>query len=109
MKYLLFTLFLFLISCEVNEKISQKKISQLYVDILIAEETYKTDSDSMKIVIDSLYKFHEITESKYLKEFENYSYTEDTWKEFFKNAEEYLDTLKAVEKRANIKKSLSSS
>ncbi len=99
MKYILSTLLLLLISCNFTEKVSPKEIAHLYVDILIAEETYKVDADSMKIATDSLYKFHNISESKYLKELENYRYDEETWKEFFSLAEEYLDTLKAVEKR----------
>ena len=99
MKQILFISLLLLVSCNFTEETSQKEIAHLYVDILVAEETYKTDADSMQIALDSLYKFHNISESKYLKELENYSYDEDAWKEFFNLSEEYLDTLKAIEKR----------
>ena len=99
MKQILFISLLLLVSCNFTEETSQKEIARLYVDVLVAEETYKADSSSMQIAIDSLYKLHNITESKYLEELENYRYDEDTWKEFFNLSEEYLDTLKAIEKR----------
>lgn len=103
MKYIISLLFLFIIGCE--DKIpSQKDVASLYVDILVAEETYKTMSDSLQISLDSLYNYHAISDSQYLTAIKKYKFDEETWNEFFSLAEEYLDTLKAVEKRNTKKK-----
>ncbi|MDA3862017.1 MAG: hypothetical protein PF445_12415 [Melioribacteraceae bacterium] len=99
MKYLAFTLLLFLFSCDFTDDYSQKDIAHLYVDVLIVEETYKTDTDSMQIARDSLYNLHKIDESKYLNALKKYRYDEETWEDFFSLAEIYLDTLKKIEKR----------
>ena len=99
MKYILLTILLLLVSCESTPQPSQKEMAQLYVDIQIAQETYKTMTDSMKIAVDSLYKFHNITKEVYTLSLVNYKNDKDTWNTFFDLATEYLDTLKAVEKR----------
>jgi len=99
MKYIILSLFIFLISCDNKPQPSQKEVAHLYVDILVAEETYKTNIDSMKFALDSLYKFHNITEETYTSSLADYKNDEDTWNGFFDIATEYLDTLKAVEKR----------
>ena len=99
MKYLILSLSFFFYSCDFFEEPSQKNYAHLYVDILIAEETHKTDVDSLQIVLDSLYKTYNTSESNYLLELEKFSYNKETWDEFFGLTEEYLDTLKAIEKR----------
>jgi len=99
MKYIILTLFIFLISCDTTTQPSQKEVAKLYIDLLVAEETHKTDIDSMKIVVDSLYKYHNITEDIYISSLTEYKNNEDTWNAFFDLATEYLDTLKAIEKR----------
>ena len=99
MKYIIITLFIFLLSCESKPQPSKKEVALLYVDILVAEETYKREIDSMKIAVDSLYKFHNITKEIYTASLVGYKTDEDTWNNFFDLATEYLDTLKAVERR----------
>ena len=99
MKFILITIFLLLISCENKPQPSQKEVALLYVDILVAEETYKREIDSMKIAVDSLYNLHNITEEIYTASLVDYKTYEDTWNSFFDLATEYLDTLKAVERR----------
>lgn len=98
MKYFLALLFLILIGCD-DKTHSQKDVAKLYVDILIAEETYKTMSDSLQISLDSLYNYYKTSESQYLTALKKFKYDEETWNEFFALAEEYLDTLKALEER----------
>ncbi|MCF6270905.1 MAG: hypothetical protein L3J41_14405 [Melioribacteraceae bacterium] len=99
MKYIIFSLFIILTSCDGTTQPSQKEVAQLYVDIIVAEEIYKTDIDSMKIAVDSLYKFHNITEEVYISSLTDYKSDEDTWNAFFNLADEYLDTLRTIEKR----------
>ena len=99
MKYLILSLFVLFIGCDGQSQPSQRKVAQLYVDILVAEETYKTDIDSMNIAIDSLYNEHQITKETYMGKLTEYKFNETTWDKFFTYAQEYLDTLKAVESR----------
>jgi len=99
MKYILLTIIILLISCESKPQPSQKEVAQLYVDIQVAQETYKTMIDSMKINIDRLYIIHNISKEVYKLSLVSYKNDEDTWNNFFDLATEYLDTLKAVEKR----------
>lgn len=99
MKYIFLSLVIFLISCDNKPQHSQNEVAQLYVDILVAEETYKRDIDSMNIAMDSLYKFHNISEEIYTSTLMDYKSKEDTWNNFFDLATKYLDTLKVAEKR----------
>ena len=99
MKHFLILSLLFLIGCNLANKPTSKEIASLYVDLLVAEEEYKTDSDSLTIVTDSLYQLHKISKDLYMSELESFKYNEETWTEFFKLAEDYLDTLKVRENR----------
>ena len=100
MKYIAVLLsVIFLIGCSTEKKPSQSEVAKLYVDILVAEETHKSDADSMTIAIDSLYKKHQTTKEEYHKILTEYKFNEATWDQFFVLAQEYLDTLKAVESR----------
>ena len=74
-------------------------IAHVYVNVLVAEEEFKSNADSLKILIDKIYKDYDIDEKIYLTALENYKYDEATWDEFFVIAENYLDTLKSQEKR----------
>lgn len=99
MKYIIITLFIFLISCDNISQPSQKEVSKLYIDVLFAEEMYKTDIDSMKIAVDSLYEFHDITKETYISSLTKYKTNEETWNAFFDLATVYLDTLQAIERK----------
>lgn len=74
-------------------------MAHLYVDILVSEETYKHNIDSLKIITDSLYSYYQISDEEYKNGIEKFNYSEETWDQFFKFSEEYLDTLKAKEER----------
>jgi hypothetical protein len=91
------------VGCEINEKPSSEKMAHLYVDILVAEEEFKNNGDSLKIAVDSLYSLYKIDEPKYLEQLESYTYDIETWDDFFSLAEVYLDTLKSIEVRKSRK------
>jgi len=99
MKYIILSLLVLLISCDSQSQPPQKEVAQLYVDILVVEETYKKDVEKMNVAVDSLYSKYGISENKYKSTLANYKFNEETWNKFFDLAEEYLDTLKAVEGR----------
>jgi len=88
-----------IVGCHSEEKIDKEKVAHLYVDLLVSQETYKYNIDSLKIVVDSLYNEYQLTEEQYKNTLEKFKYDEKTWDEFFRIAEEYLDTLKAQENR----------
>jgi len=92
----------FFIGCNSNNYSSDEQIAKLYVDILIAEETYKTNPDFMNAAIDSLYEYYDISKDEYKQALTNYKSDEKTWGSFFTTAEKYLDTLKAIEKRKTL-------
>ena len=104
-KFIVLLVLLAMIStgCAPEEEYDKRKTAHLYVDILVAEETYKHNIDSLKIITDSLYSYYQISGEEYKRGIEKFNYSEETWDEFFRLAEEYLDTLKASEERKNIK------
>ncbi|NOX65897.1 MAG: hypothetical protein GXO85_08875 [Chlorobi bacterium] len=89
----------FFSGCSSEDEVDKDKIAHLYVDILVTQETYKYNIDSLKIAVDSLYKDYHLTEQQYKSSLEKFKYDEQTWSDFFKLAEVYLDTLKAQENR----------
>ena len=86
-------------ACSKQKEYDKTKMAHLYVDILIAGESYKHNIDSLKIVTDSLYSYYQISDEEYKRGIEKFNYSEETWDEFFKLSEEYLDTLKVMEER----------
>ncbi|MEN8193382.1 MAG: hypothetical protein ABFS12_11240 [Bacteroidota bacterium] len=102
MKILIFNLVvltIFSLGCNEDQKIDKEQVAHLYVDILITNETYKHDKDSLNFITDSLYNYYDISQDQYKGEIEKFQFNEETWSDFFKLAEEYLDTLKAIEDR----------
>lgn len=89
----------FIVGCSSENEVDKDKIAHLYVDLLVTQETYKYNVDSLEIAVDSLYKEYQLTEQQYKSSLEKFKYDEQTWSEFFKLAEVYLDTLKAQEER----------
>ncbi|MBU0474584.1 MAG: hypothetical protein KKF62_10505 [Bacteroidetes bacterium] len=99
MKKYSLVLLILLFSCNFNGSPSMDDMVHVYVNVLVAEEEFKSNADSMKIVINKIYKDYNLDEKIYLNELENYKFDEATWDEFFLLAENYLDTLKSQEKR----------
>ena len=52
-------------ACSKEKEYDKTKMAHLYVDILIAGESYKHDIDSLKIVTDSLYSYYQISDEEY--------------------------------------------
>ncbi len=81
--------------CESREELPTEKLARLYVDILIAEQTYMYDSDSLQIVLDEVYSRHGITKIEYQNEISKFESDEERWDRFFESAKNYLDSLKS--------------
>jgi hypothetical protein len=81
-------------ACKEDEGLPREKIAQIFVDILIAEQTYQNDLDSLNIAVQSVYDKHGISKSIYDNEISKFASDEESWKEFFDSAKTYLDSLK---------------
>lgn len=66
----------------------------MYVDILIAEQTYQFDLDSLNSAVQNVYVIHGISKSTYDDEVNRLTADEGRWNEFFDLAQTYLDSLK---------------
>jgi len=88
--------------CSFENSPDEEQLAHLYVDLLVADETYSHNSDSLSIARDSLFEKYQVNENQYKKVIKGLGEKEETWDDFFALAQEYLDTLKARE--AAIKK-----
>jgi len=86
---------LIIISCQSKSQNDIQKTSQIYVDLLVGEETYRGMPDSLidnRILIFSKY---ETTEEEYNESFLLMEKNKEEWNKFYENALSYLDTLRA--------------
>ncbi|MFH1196042.1 MAG: hypothetical protein V1720_10030 [bacterium] len=68
--------------------------AKTYVDLLIAEEQFEKNADSLKARRKEIFKKYETNEKKYLYSFDTFAEDEERWKSFNEYAQTYLDTLK---------------
>lgn len=81
-------------NCTEEEGLPKKKIAQMYVDILIAEQTYQFNSDSLNNAVQYVFEKHGLSKNIYDDEINRLTADEEKWKEFFDLAKSYLDSLK---------------
>ena len=88
-------LFLFLIfaACA-KEKISEDVLVKVYVENVIAGQTFINSKDSLNIQKAQIFKKYGITEKEFKSELAKYYQQKDKWTGFFKKSDEYLDELK---------------
>lgn len=92
---IIFIILLFFQGCESKEKLPADKLARIYVDILIAEQTYIYDADSLQIAVEQVYKNNGITKAEYEKGISKFKADEEKWEQFFEIAKNYLDSLKS--------------
>ncbi len=83
--------------CSFENSPDKKELVHLYVDLLVADETYDHNNDSLIIARDSLFEKYQLNENEYKIVIKDLGEEEKTWEDFFALAQEYLDTLKARE------------
>lgn len=81
-------------NCKEEEGLPKQKIAHMYVDILIAEQTYQFDLDSLNSAVENVFVEHGISKEIYDGEVNKFNADEKQWKEFFDLAQTYLDSLK---------------
>ena len=84
-------------SCSFENSPDEEQLAHLYVDLLVTDETYSHDNDSLIIARDSLFEKYQLNENEYKIAIKDLGEEEKTWEDFFALAQEYLDTLKARE------------
>lgn len=100
---LLFLISLFFITnCKENNEIEKETLAKAYVDILVVEE-YFQNIDSLRIEKQKVFQNYSIDQESYDLEIKSFSSNQESWDEFFKLANTYLDTLKANIKVPNSK------
>ena len=95
---IIFLLTVFIFSCSKDDILPENKFINIYIDILVAQDTLSDSSisnDSLKTLI--LEKYN-VTDSVFTKTIEYYNYNPDKWEKFFEDAIKRVEELKATEK-----------
>ena len=90
-------LIVFIFSCSKDDIIPEDKFINIYIDILVAQDTLTDNSisnDSLKTLI--LQKYN-ITDSIYTNTIEDYNNNPDKWERFFEDAIKQVEELKTTE------------
>jgi hypothetical protein len=96
MKLLLSILALLLFfSCDDEADVDVDTISKIYVDLLVAEETYRGHSDSLIQKREDIFAEYNKTEEEYNNTFMQMKNNQKIWSDFFEASLAYLDTLRA--------------
>lgn len=67
---------------------------RVYVENVVAEETYSTNADSLQVHRNLIFSKFKITEKDFQNELEKYANDKTKWESFFKKANDYLNDLK---------------
>ena len=67
---------------------------KVYVENVIANQTFGNNTDSLQIHKEAVFKKYGLTEKEFETELGKYSQDKDTWARFFKKANAYLEELK---------------
>ena len=81
-------------SCSEEEVILEEKFIHVYVDLMIVQDTTRTNPlplDSLKEIV---FTKHDITSELYDKTIARYNSSPEDWEEFFDKAIAYLEELK---------------
>lgn len=90
---ILLSFLIFSFACS-KEKIPEEVLAKVYVENLIANETFSSNADSLRVHKLSVFNKYKITEKEFDAELEKYSDDKAKWEEFFKKANDYLNDLK---------------
>lgn len=77
-----------------KEKVSEESLVKVYVENVIASQTFASNSDSLRVHKETVFKKYGITEKEFEVELGKYSQDKEIWARFFKSANDYLIELK---------------
>lgn len=84
-----------LISCDESRLVDEDVLAKSYVDLLIAEDHYENNTDSLAIRQNEIYEKYGIDKESYLYSFDKISKDPENWKSFNQLAQSYIDSLKS--------------
>ena len=90
----LILIFVFVTACDNNTVIPEEKFIHVYVDLMIVQDTTRTNPlplDSLKEIV---FTRHDITSELYDKTIAKYNSSPEEWEEFFDKAIAFLEELK---------------
>ncbi|MBT8386607.1 MAG: DUF4296 domain-containing protein [Ignavibacteria bacterium] len=90
----IFVIFLLLSSCSEEEVIPEEKFIQVYVDLMIVQDTTRVNSMPLDSLKEIVFTKHNITSELYDKTVAEYNSSPENWEEFFDKAIAYLEVLK---------------
>jgi hypothetical protein len=90
---ILFTALLNL-ACQEKAPIPEEKLIEVYVDLLIVQDTTRTDSLSLDSLQSIVFTRHNITAKTYDETISYYNSEPTRWEEFFNKAITYAEELK---------------
>ena len=94
-KYLYITICVVLLfACNGPSKIDKSTMGKVYVEILVAQETYLPDFKLLQKEKAKIFSKYKISEADYKYTLSEYGTSEEEWAEMFKNSLAYLDTLR---------------
>ena len=85
---------LFNIACEKKSPIPEEKFIEVYVDLLIVQDTTRTDSLSLDSLQSIVFTKHNITTKAYDETISYYNSEPKRWEEFFNKAIAYAEELR---------------
>jgi hypothetical protein len=89
----LFSLILFS-SCSNEKVIEEEKFIEVYVDLLIMQDTTSANQNSIDSIKSIVFQKHSITAKDYEQTIELYNSSPEKWDEFFDKATAYVEKLK---------------
>lgn len=99
MKYIFFAAAIILFaSC--SKEVDTNTMSKVYIDILVAKETFPKGSDTLKAVKNNIFETYEISGEQYYSTLKSFETDQEKWEEFFEKSRIYLDSLK-IENKSN--------
>ena len=83
------------LACEDKAPIPEEKFIKVYVDLLIVQDTTRTDSISVDSIKSIVFSKYNITSKAYDSTIEDYNSEPEKWEQFFEKAITYAEKLKS--------------
>jgi len=90
----LILIFVFVTACDNNTVIPEEKFIHVYVDLMIVQDTTRSNPLSLDSLKEIVFTKHDITSGLYDKTIAKYNSSPEDWEEFFDKAIAYLEELK---------------
>lgn len=100
MKSIFFALIIILFAACSDNAVDPDVMSKIYVEILIAKETFPKGSDTLASAEKNIFEKYNVSAEEYYSTLESYKTDQEKWDEFFEKSRIFLDSLK-IENKSN--------